>query len=280
MVPVISIIGAGAMGCAVARRLVAHGCKILTNLDGRTAATRERARAAGMTDVPLGRLAEADMILSIVPPAVAASVARSVADVAKASASKPLYVDCNAVSPRTVTGIAAIIASTGYPFVDAGIIGQPPSGDGSRTVFYAAGPAARELAKLNDCGLLVEVLQGPVGAASALKMSFAGMTKGVTAICTAMMLAATRAGAAQALRQELIASRPELLAWADMQVPKMFPKAYRWVGEMEEIAEFSEDPATGQMYLGIAGLYQRIAADLDGARGDEHSLLEFVRGPA
>lgn len=277
MAPVISIIGAGAMGCAVARRLVAHGCEVRTVLEGRTSATRQRARTAGMLEVSMERVAEADMILSIVPPSVAASVAQSVAAAAKPAPRKPLYVDCNAVSPRTVANIESIIAGTGCPFVDAGIIGQPPADDGSRTVFYAAGPAASVFAKLNEYGLLVEVLQGPVGAASALKMSFAGMTKGVTAICTAMMLAATRAGAAKALRQELIASRPELLAWADVQVPKMFPKAYRWVGEMEEIAEFSEDPATEQMYLGIARLYDRIARDLEGPREDERALRNFSR---
>lgn len=273
MAPVISIIGAGAMGCAVARRLVAHGCKVLTVLDGRTPATRERAHAAGMVDVPLERLAEAEMILSIVPPAVATSVAQSVV-AASSSARKPIYADCNAVSPRTVAGIASIISGGGYPFVDAGIIGLPPA-DGSRTVFYAAGPAAAAFARLNGYGLLVEVLQGPIGAASALKMSFAGMTKGVTAICTAMMLAATRAGAAQALRRELAASRPELLGWTDVQVRGMFPRAYRWIAEMEEIAEFSEDPATEQMYQGIARLYERIARDLEGPRVDERTLQSF-----
>lgn len=274
MAPIISIIGAGSMGSAVARRLVARGCKVLTVLEGRTSATRERARAAGMTEVPLEGLIEADMILSIVPPSTAVAVAESVAKVARSSPKRPLYADCNAVSPRTVVRIASIMSSAGYSFVDAGIIGPPPA-DGSRTVFYAAGPAASAFAALNEYGLLVEVLQGPVGAASALKMSFAGMTKGVTAICTAMLLAAARAGASKALRQELAASRPELLAWADSQVPKMFPKAYRWVGEMEEIAEFSEDPATEQMYRGIARLYERIAQDLEGSRGDERALLKF-----
>src|SRR5690606_4655655 len=120
---VISIIGAGAMGCAVARRLIAHGCKVLTSLEGRTAASRERAQAAGMVDVPLERLTEAEMILSIVPPSVATSVAESVVAASKSAARKPLYADCNAVSPRTVAGIASIMEHAGFPFVDAGIIG-------------------------------------------------------------------------------------------------------------------------------------------------------------
>ena len=142
-------------------------------------------------------------------------------------------------------------------------------------------PLVQKLSNVN-CFLIlsteVEVLEGAVGAASALKMSFAGMTKGVTAICSAMMLAATRAGAADALRSELTASRPELLAWAELQVPKMFSKAYRWVGEMEEIAEFSEDAATEQMYLGIARLYQRLATDLQGSRSDKQALEKFLAG--
>lgn len=277
MARVISIIGAGAMGSAVARRLIANGCEVLTSLEGRTAASRERAQAAGMVEAPLERLLDAEMILSIVPPSVATSVAESVAAAAKSASRKPLYADCNAVSPRTVAGIASIMEGAGFPFVDAGIIGPPPAEDGSRTVFYASGPSAAAFATLNEHRLLVETLDGPVGAASALKMSFAGMTKGVTAICTAMMLAATRAGAAKALRQELRASRPELLAWADRQVPNMFPKAYRWVGEMEEIAEFSEDAATEQMYQGIARLYERIARDLNGERADCEALTAFVK---
>jgi putative dehydrogenase len=276
MPPLVAIIGTGAMGSAVARRLVEHGCRVITVLEGRSAASAQRAQAAGMTAVAARDLATADFVLSIVPPAAALGVARQFAPLLAAAATRGVYVDCNAVSPKTARTIAAVVEPTGWAFADAGIIGLPPSEPG-HTVFYAAGAAARRFAALNDYGLDVRVLDGPVGAASALKMSYAGMTKGVTAICTAMILAASRAGAADALHAELADSRPELLAWARRQVPGAFPRAYRWVAEMEEIAEFaSEDPAAQQIYLGIARLYARLAADVAGPNADTRALQDFL----
>ncbi len=276
MPPLVAIIGTGAMGSAVARRLVEHGCRVITVLEGRSAASAQRAQAAGMTAVAARALATADFVLSIVPPAAAIDVARQFAPLLAAAASRGVYVDCNAVSPKSARAIAAVIEPSGWAFADAGIIGLPPTGpDG--TVFYAAGAAARRLAALNGYGLDVRVLDGPVGAASALKMSYAGLSKGVTAICTAMILAASRTGAAGALRAELDCSRPELLAWARRQVPGAFPKAHRWVAEMEEIAEFaSEDPAAQQIFLGIAQLYARLAADVAGPNADTRALLQFL----
>lgn len=125
--------------------------------------------------------------------------------------------------------------------------------------------------------LEVRVLDGPVGAASALKMAYAGMTKGVTAICAAMILASERAGAAATLGAELARSRPELLAMARLQMPRAFPRSYRWVAEMREIAAFAgEDPATAAIFEGIARLYERIAADVAGPNTDTRRLLEFL----
>ncbi len=278
MPPLIAIIGTGAMGSAVAQRLVAHGCRVVTELEGRSAASVQRARDAGMTAATRAQLATADFVLSIVPPAVATLVAEQLAPLLAAAARKAVYVDCNAVSPKTARAIAALIGPTGWAFADAGIIGLPPSEPG-RTVFYATGAAARRFVLLKDYGLDVRVLDGPVGAASALKMSYAGMTKGVTAICTAMLLAASRAGAAAALRAELADSRPELLDWSRRNVPRMFPKAYRWVAEMEEIAEFAaDDPATQQIYQGIARLYERLARDVAGPNADADTLAAFLAG--
>ena len=126
--------------------------------------------------------------------------------------------------------------TTGTPFVDAGIIGGPPKPGGAGPVFYLSGEKAGEVAALEEFGLACKVLDGPVGAASALKMSYAGITKGLTALASVMILAATRAGTADALRRELGDSQPMLLAWFERQIPSMFGKAYRWVAEMEEIA--------------------------------------------
>lgn len=277
---VIAIIGTGAMGSAVARRLADQGCHVLTLLEGRSAASRERARAAGMRGVEPAELAAAELVLSIVPPGVALQVAAELAPLLAGAPRRGAYVDCNAVSPSSVRGIAALIAPTGWSFADAGIIGLPPT-EAAGTVFYAAGAAAARFAELARPALDVRLLDGPVGAASALKMAYAGMTKGVTAICTAMILAAERAGAAPALHAELARSRPELLAWARTQVPGAFPRAWRWVAEMREIAEFAgADAASAAMYAGIARLYERLAADVAGANVDTAALRRFLDPPA
>src|SRR4029077_5043498 len=177
----------------------------------------------------------------------------------KRAGRKTVYVDCNAVSPRTAERIGAALDGTGCIYVDAGIIGPPP-GPNARTIFYASGPSAKEFERLSEWGLSVRVMDGPNGAASAMKLSYAGITKGCTAIGSAMMLGATRGGTADALLQEMSESQPMLLNWMRGFVSRMPPKAYRWVAEMEEIAQFQEDDAAARdMYLGIAQFYQQIA---------------------
>ncbi len=114
--------------------------------------------------------------------------------------------------------------------------------------------------------------------ASALKMSYGGLTKGFTAIGTAIMLGAMRAGCAEALVQELSESRPQDLAWLTRQVPSMFPKAYRWVAEMEEISDFlGDDAASHDVYLGIARLYERLASGQDGTSQEAAAELGLLR---
>ena len=278
MAPVVSIIAPGMMGSAVGKRLVEHGIKVTTVLDGRSAMSMARARDAGMVGVNYEEAASADLLLSIVPPGEALALSERFAPILRARNEKPVYVDCNAVSPKTAADIAAVVQDTGTPFVDAGIIGAPPRPQYDGPAFYASGEAAPRFAELSQYGLKVHVMGGAPGAASAMKMSYAGITKGFTALGASMMLAATRAGTAEALHQELSASQPQLLAWLSRQVPAMFPKAYRFVAEMEEIAEFvGEDPAARQMYEGYAQLYERLATDLDGNKREIDALAAFTQ---
>ena len=121
------------------------------------------------------------------------------------------------------------------------------------------------------------MLEGPVGAASALKMSYAGITKGFTALGAMMMLAASRAGAASALQQELARSQPALLAWLTRQMPGMFPKAYRWVAEMEEIEGFvAADAAAEQIFAGAADFYREMARDHAGRNEQTAALRRLL----
>jgi len=277
MKPVVALIAPGNMGAAVGKRLTENGLQVLTSLEGRSDATIARARAAGMTDASHDQIAAADLILSIVPPGDALALAERLAPALARGNRKPAYVECNAVNPKTVINIEAAIAPTACPFIDAGIVGGPPKPGSPGPAFYASGAEAPRFAVLNDYGLDVRVIDGAVGAASAMKMSYAGITKGFTALGTVMMLAATRAGTAEALHRELAKSQPQLLAWLTRQVPNMYSKAYRWVAEMEEIAGFvSEDDAGHQIFAGAADLYDRIAEDFDTARVETGALSKFL----
>ncbi len=278
MQPIVAVIAPGMMGSAVGARLVENGIEVRTALAGRSEASAASAKAAGMAGVSDDRIAAADIILSIVPPGDALGLAERLAPALRTAAKKPVYVDCNALAPATVLRIARVVEATGASFVDGGIIGGPPKPGSTGTKIYLSGEAAPRVAELKKFGLEMPIQPGPIGAASAMKMSYAGITKGFTALGAAMMLAATRAGTAEDLRAELSASQPALFGWLTRQVPNMYSKAYRWVAEMEEIAAFAgEDPAAGQFYQGAARLYERLAADFEGGRKETAALDAFCK---
>jgi 3-hydroxyisobutyrate dehydrogenase-like beta-hydroxyacid dehydrogenase len=276
MMPVVAIVAPGNMGSAVGRRLTENGVRVLTTLAGRGAASVGRASAAGMTDVPLDRLTEAEIVLSILPPAHALSFAEQMAPLLLAAEHKPVFVDCNAVSPETVRRIGTVVAGTGASFVDASIIGLAPKPGQTSPHIYVCGENAARVLVLGEYGLDVRVLDGAVGAASALKMSYAGINKGVAALASAMILAAARSGATEALYQEMSESLPGLLQSLRRQVPDMLPKAYRWVAEMREIAGFAgEDAAAREIFVGFAELFARVSRDVAGEKVESGVLTGF-----
>jgi 3-hydroxyisobutyrate dehydrogenase-like beta-hydroxyacid dehydrogenase len=275
MTPTVAIIAQGGMGAATAARLTGNGVRVLTSLKGRSEASAKRATAAGMVDAGDAEIAAADFILSIVPPGEALPLAQRLAPALTAANNKPVYADCNAVSPDTVRRIESVIETTGAPFADAGIIGGPPRAGYGGPVFYYSGDGGVPLERLNDYGLVFRRVDGGIGAASALKMSYGGITKGLTAVGSAMLLAAHRAGVAEALHAELAASQPNLLAYFQRSVPDMTGKAYRWVAEMEEIAHFTGGGPSREMYEAIADLYERLAADNHGEKKDISALAQF-----
>jgi 3-hydroxyisobutyrate dehydrogenase-like beta-hydroxyacid dehydrogenase len=280
----VTVIASGEMGAGVGGRLNQRGARVLTSLNGRSAGSAARAGKAGMIPVEndADLVAQSDFILSIVPPGDAIALARRLAPPLKASGRKPVYVDCNAVSAETTIAVGAIIAETGCEYVDAGIIGGPPSGHSPGPRLYASGAAAAGFERLKSFGLDVRTLDAPIGAASALKMSYAGITKGLSAIASAMIVSASRAGVADALHAELAHSQAAILEVIAGNIPRMFPKAYRFVAEMEEIAAYAQDTQGARnMYEGAARLYQRVA---DGVAaqppGDEVARLAGFFGGA
>ncbi|KAK1225279.1 hypothetical protein PQX77_011798 [Marasmius sp. AFHP31] len=283
----VAVITAGAMGSAVGRKLVQHGCKVLTNLDGRTEASRRRAEECGMQEATYAQIhKEADYLLSILPPSHAFSFAESFLQRSAAEGldrkkeSSLVFVDCNAVNPATVKRIGDLFGPKSIPFVDAGIIGGPPT-DKYDPTFYASATdkeALERFGSLSQYGLKISLIKegGGIGDASALKMSYAGMTKGTTALFATMILAAEASSPAttEALLNELRASQPEFLARISHAIPGMLPKAYRWVGEMEEIAGFIESPES-ETYRGISKLYERIERSLN--ENDEGGDIAVLR---
>jgi 3-hydroxyisobutyrate dehydrogenase-like beta-hydroxyacid dehydrogenase len=273
----VAIVAAGSMGAGVGKRLTENKVTVLTSLAGRSAASAKRAADAGMRAVEDRALADADFVLSIVPPGEALALAQRLAPVLTAARRKPVYVDCNAISPPTVLKVADVIAPTGCAFVGAGIIGPPPKQGSNNTRFYASGPSAKEFAALNEHGLIVRLLDGPLTAASALKMSYAGITKGFTALGAAMMLAATRGGSAEALKAELADSRPDLLGFLSVSVPGMYGKAYRWIAELDEISGFvGAEYDENAMLSAAARFYERMAADQAGDKKEIAAMDRFL----
>jgi L-threonate 2-dehydrogenase len=260
---VIGIIAQGMMGAGVGRRLHESGAEIRTLLTGRSPASAERARAAGMVAAAdeHALLEGADFFLSILPPGEAEPLAHRLAPTLAALDRKPVYLDCNAVSPQSAIRIGEVIAPTGAHFVDAGIIGGPPRPGYKGPSIYASGEHVREAVPLRDWGINLRAIEGPIGAASAVKMSYAGITKGTTAIAAAMLLGAARFGCGEALIAELSESQPQMLARMRSGIPGMYDKAYRWVAEMEEISDFLEkNPPSHDIYAAVARLYDFLAA--------------------
>jgi putative dehydrogenase len=269
----VAILGTGEMGAAVGRRLRECGARVLTSLAGRSAESVMRVRNSGLevVDNDDSLVRDAGFVLSIVPPGVAVEVAERLRAPLARAQSKPAFVECNAISPATCRRICQLLK--GIALIDAGIIGGPPAAGTQDPIkgprFYASGAEAHLLTRLSNFGLDISILDGPVGAASGLKLCYAGLTKGFTALCATMLAAAEREGLADAWRAELARSQPNFLARLDRALPAMRPKAYRWVAEMRQIAEFVGSPEQGaRIYEGAALLYRQIAnsADAVGAK--------------
>jgi L-threonate 2-dehydrogenase len=274
---VIGLPAAGEMGAGLGRVLAEHGARVLTCTEGRSAQTRERAAAAGMESVDTVALASAEVVLSVVPPGIAVETAQRLARHFSGTA-PPLYVDGNAVSPRIAREVAAAVEAAGGVCVDGGIIGGPPAPGGAGPRLYVSGAAAERALALRDLGLDVRPVEGGIGAASALKMCYGGLTKGLTGLQAALMLAAEREGVGAALHAELADSQAALLKRAGNAVPGMYPKAYRWVAEMDSISEFiGPEHGESAVWEGLARLYERLAADQDG-EGAEIALIDAFLG--
>jgi 3-hydroxyisobutyrate dehydrogenase-like beta-hydroxyacid dehydrogenase len=231
---------------------------------------------------PVGRqeLAQAALILSIVPPAEAIGVAGLVAEISSELQAPPPFIDLNAIAPKTMQALAARFGGSGVEVLDGAIIGGPPAPGKPGPTLYISGDSAERSRLLEDYGLKVRRLDGPLGAASALKMCYAGINKGFIGLSAAMLLAASRSGAAESLKAELAESLPDVDRKLSKSIPDMYPKAYRWVAEMQEIADFlgGDDPAA-TIFRGMADVFARLADDVEGSRMLVSQLDEILGSP-
>jgi len=272
----IGLMSPGDMGQAVAVRLKELGFEVRTALAGRSERTRALAAQAGLADCGGLRelLAESDLLLSILDPGSAMTLAREVAALlpARPARGQPLlYADCNALAPQTKHEMQALIEAAGARYVDAGIIGPPPRGAG-RIRLYVSGPHAAALSVLGHEAITVRTVSERIGDAAAVKMCYGAVTKGTVALLTEMLVSARRLGVEEVLDEELRGSQAALRDWILRNLPSMPPKAYRWVPETEEIAAtFAAAGFTPQMMQGAADTYRMIAATAIGGESPEQA---------
>lgn len=252
----VGILSPGDMGHTVGHRLREHGLRVIAYLADRSERTRQLAAKAGIEEVSSyeALVKEADIVLSILVPAQAGAAARAVAEALNKTGAELLFADCNAIAPQTTCRIGKVVEDAGGRFVDASIIGPPPRREGT-TRFYASGTHAEQLARLNEYGLDVPVVSARIGDASAVKMCYAGLTKGLTALCTELLVAAEALGVRRALLEEYRTSQAAMLQRMEGGLPGMPPKSRRWVGEMEEIAATMDS-------VGLTPKFHEAAADM------------------
>jgi 3-hydroxyisobutyrate dehydrogenase-like beta-hydroxyacid dehydrogenase len=233
----VGVLHPGEMGAAVGTQIRAAGHTVLWVSEGRSDATAKRAHDAGFDDAATTHelAGRCDVIVSVCPPHAAVDVARAFASF------YGLYVDANAVSPATAREIASIVPR----FVDGGIIGPP----GGMRIYVSGGEA--------------EWVAGVLGAtvvsnASALKMAYAAWSKGTAALALAIWELAEAEGIRDELLAEWRVSQPQLedrLASAERSARA---KGWRWVGEMEQIADtFAADGLPDGFHRAAAEIFRR-----------------------
>jgi 3-hydroxyisobutyrate dehydrogenase-like beta-hydroxyacid dehydrogenase len=259
----IGLLNPGDMGSKVGAAVRSSGARVLWAGEGRSAETRKRAIDGGLEDVGsvTALVRASEVILSVCPPHAAVDVAKEVAGLRFAGT----FVDGNAISPATAREIGGIVEKGGATFVDGGIIGPPPVKPGT-TRFYVSGTASERIAALLNAGpLQAIVVPGGPGAASTVKMAYASWTKGSAALLLAVCALASAEGVEESLVREWKISQPELSSRAEGAAQSNAKKAWRFIGEMEEIAAtYAAAGLPDGFHQGAAEIYRRMAIYKEG----------------
>jgi 3-hydroxyisobutyrate dehydrogenase-like beta-hydroxyacid dehydrogenase len=281
MTETVGLLHPGEMGSAVGATLKAGGARVLWVSAGRGAESRARAAALGLEDAGSieALVREAVTILSVAPPHAALGVAREVAG----RGFRGVYVDANAVAPATAREIGRTVERGGARFVDGGIIGPASRQPGAARI-YLSGSEAPAVQRLLDAGPVTPVvLDGPAGAASALKIAYGGWNKGSQALLMAIRAFAAAEGVDDALLAEWRLSQADVPARSERALHDNARKAWRFVGEMEEDARALVEAGLPAGFHEAAGeIYQRLAGykDTPGPPPMAEALAALLRRPA
>ncbi len=261
----VGVLHPGEMGVTIAQSLADAGHQVLWHSTGRSEATRRRANSFIACDSLSELASRADYIVSICPP----HAAKELADAVVALDFDGVYIDANAVSPRTATAIAA---NFGDRYVDGGVIGPPAHRPGTTRLYLSGHTAAAAAGLFNATHIEAHAIGVGLTAASSLKMAYAAYTKGHSALLLAVNALAEQAGVASALEEEWDRSQPGLVKRSEQTALATSRKAWRFIGEMQEIADtFAYHDLPDGFHLGAKQVYQRMAKlkDRDAARLEE-----------
>jgi 3-hydroxyisobutyrate dehydrogenase-like beta-hydroxyacid dehydrogenase len=256
----IAILSPGNMGGGVGKFLGRNGYDVVTTLTGRSDFTRRKAVECGFRDAGSmdALVREADLVLSILPPAHAVAMAEETASAMKRTGATPPYADCNATSPRTALQMQRIVEGAGAAFIDVGIIGATPS-EGRYPEFCASGPHVRLLDELDGKGVKIVHVGPEIGAGSAIKICNGAYNKGAFALYTAVMLAAEHYGFTEHLRNRLPGSQAGTVAKLDDAIVRLPSLAGRYIGEMEQVSEtFESIGLPGGFHAASAALFRML----------------------
>lgn len=261
-VKTVALLHPGNMGVTIGAAAATSGARVIWASHQRSEATQKRARQAGLVDVETlaNAVRASDVVLSVCPPHAALDLARSVAE----HNFRGIYVDANAVSRATAEQIGKTVTKAGASFVDGGIIGSPVKRAGT-TRLYLSGACASEVAGLFSGSMLDARAIGEMpGAASALKMAYAAWTKCSDALILAILALAAIEGVDKALLEEWTLSQPDLGRRSAQAAAVATPKAWRYVGEMREIAAtFEVAGLPAGFHNAAADLYERLVSFKD-----------------
>ena len=253
----IAILMPGDMGHGCGQAFKESGFRVVSCLDQRSERTKKLAYSSGIEDLKTidNVIKTSDLVLSILPPGSALEQAETINTTILKHKKKITYVDCNAISPKTVEKISNAISSEFCNFIDAGIIGLNPIVEKGQTRLYVSGPNTDPVKILDGKGFIIKDLGKDIGKASAMKMIYASATKGTFALHAAVLTTAHKLGLSPDYFEELKFSKPEMLLAMERMVPRIPLDAARWEGEMYEIANTFSD-------AGITPKFHQASADI------------------